>query len=253
MCWNVFWLWDWLEKVESKVQWWLTWEQALDLVCWVQTNIESVFSNATNMVRLESLIYRIISWEHAWRPCVIRNIHGKWESENEVGIYFADTEKEEFIFVDKNLLEQIEIPWWKMDKEHYYRPTETLEKYLARWGWYPNRIRDKYISHPEVIKKWDTLANWEFVLEDPRFWFNSSILLRLSTSWWVELAPRLPIALCWNTNYKLAQDLAVWDVLATWCRVVEWPFLWEPYFVYVALDKKTTKIDIPYCVPIALG
>lgn len=231
----------------------LTWAQAMELIDWIKDSVDNIVLNSKDMIWPDSRIYRILRWKNKWRPCVIR---GKNEKNNTLRIFFTDIDWDEFIFLKLSSLEETEIPWWKkrIIPHGYSSPyIETLEQYKTRWWWYPNIIRDWTLCHPKRIKKWDILATWEIIIEEPRDWYNWSVLLLLSRSWWVELAPRFLLALKGNTKFKIAQDLIKWDILATGSTVIDnIKKESEQFWAYIWVNKTDHIFKIPHIIPMAL-
>jgi len=75
----------------------------------------------------------------------------------------------------------------------------------------------------------------------------------LDRTGWVELAPRLPIALKGNKNHRLSVELRVNDRLATGCLIVKNSAPSIVNWIDIFLDRESCRIEVPSCIPLALA
>lgn len=199
------------------------------------------------IIQPASEIYMIISGKHRGRRCVIRNLSPRT---NLTGVLILDEDKT--VFVKPGELAKLETPGWK--NEFHAKRSYGLEEYLSKHqGSGRNYLRTRNVSQPSVLKADDKLANGENVLDGPRLGYNSSILIHLDRTGWVELASRLPIALYGNSKWKLPIQLKKNDKLITTCHVVQKPTSEMVGWVTVYLDTIECDINTPSCVPLALS
>lgn len=197
------------------------------------------------IIKPYSVIYLIVSGVHKGRTCVLRERNGGC-----FNVYFAETKTEETALIRPGELAELEVPGWP--EMHCYRPYSLLEHFESQKGTGSNMLRTRGMAQPRALLPNDRLATGQYVVDTPRMGFNSSSLVRLDTTGWIELAPRLPIALEGNERYKVPIELTTEDTLATGCRVVEIPYAIKASWVMVTLDQKDCKIEVPACVPLAL-
>ena len=195
-----------------------------------------------------SVVHLVISGKHKGKSCVIRS-----ESDNKklIGVIFDGSDGNKVVAIQKGRLVQLEIPGWpeKIHEESY-----SLQEYRRRQrGNGTNMLRTTNLAQPWTLKPNDVLATGDIVVEIPRRGFNSSILIRLDQIGWIELAPRLPIALWSNKKFRLPMDLRKNDKLATGCLIVKKSASEEVNWTTIFLDRKSCSIEVPSCVPLALS
>jgi hypothetical protein len=195
-----------------------------------------------------SVVYLVISGEHKGRSCVIRS-----ESNNKklTGVIFNDSDGNRMAVIQKGRLAQLEIPGWP-EKIHE-RSYDLREYRRGQQGNGTNMLRTTNLAQPWTLKPNDVLATGDTVVEIPRRGFNSSTLIRLDQIGWIELAPRLPIALWGNKKFRLPMDLRKNDKLATGCLIAEKSASEEVNWTTIFLDRKSCSIEVPSCVPLALS
>lgn len=203
------------------------------------------------VVRPESIVYLIVRGAHKGRKCVVvpRN-----RTSLSVHVIFIGDNAKDSAFINPGDLVQLETPGWPRG---IIGRTYGLREYLERQhGNGTNMLHTELFAQPRALKPDDVLATNEAITEPIRWGHNSSILVRLEKTGWVELAPRLPIALKGNERFKLPMDLLEGEKLITGCciameslslgvRRVGW--------VNVYLDQKDCIIETPSCVPLALA
>lgn len=200
------------------------------------------------IIRDVSRIYKIIGGYHKGRPCSIRR--GESDPEGSTTVVFLDVNRTDFARIKEELLQEQEVPGWEDDMP---RSTYDLKTYLSRRkGDGSNMLLEKFVAQPRALNTGHVLATGERVLEPPRRGYNSSVLINLSETGWVELAARLPVALSTNEVYKLPGDLVIKDVLITGCAVLKNSERLGDDWVNVFLDKDHVCIDVPHCIPLAL-
>jgi len=201
------------------------------------------------IVSPSSIIYLVIRGEKKGRICVVR------ETENNnnvyIGVIFVDCGDDRIMVMRKGDLAQLETPGWP-EKIHE-RPYGLKEYFEIHKGDGTNMLRTATIVQPRALKTGDVIATGEKVVEEQRMGHNSSSLVRLEKTGWVELAPRLPIALQGNKKFRLPYDLVWNDNLATGCLVVSPPTSFKVNWINIFLDRKNCLIEVPSCIPLALG
>ncbi|NQT49735.1 hypothetical protein HQ571_03525 [Candidatus Kuenenbacteria bacterium] len=198
-----------------------------------------------------SKMYMVVAGENKGRLCVLRDYIELDDSEM-VNVIFVDNDngKDDFVLVKRGFLSEVEIPGWEYSFPHA-RPCllgEFLKKDRMQF-----KIRDVHVVQPPVVRKWDVLATDERIVEPPRRGYNSIVLLRLSSAGWIEIAPRLPIALKGNQKYKLPIELAAGDKLATGCVVFKKPESTKVNITDVCLNHGGSCLSVPSCIPLALA
>jgi hypothetical protein len=202
-----------------------------------------------SIIRSDSRVYKIVSGTHKGKKCVIRG-SGRHSDPLKISVLFADSRAEDVIFINRGMLAELETPGWEYNFPHESpcSATDYEEKSGINW-----RIRDIHISQPSVLKIGDVLLTNEEVVTNPRMGCNSTVLVRLSETGWVELASRLPLALKGNQKSKLPIELFEGDRLATGCLVASNPKPININWVSVCLNRESCDIDIPSCIPLALA
>ena len=199
------------------------------------------------IITSESRVFRIISGEHRGRTCVIRTDRAG----DHVGVVLSDSKSNETTLIRIGRLAELEIPGWP-DKI-YNRPYGLREYFDGHRGDGSNMLRTAALSQPRAMMKGDFLeGGYEIVGHSPRRGFNSSVLIHLSKTGWVEVASRLPVALVTNKQFKFPDELVVGDVLATGCRVVKNPHTPDVNWTAIFLDREDCEIEVPSCIPLAL-
>jgi hypothetical protein len=199
------------------------------------------------IVEGNSVIYKIIFGEHQGRSCVPRVFK---EVKGMVGVAFNDVKTDEIIFVKPEVLSPLETPGWLAQENH--QKSYGFAEFAREKNNGSNLLRTDDIAQPRTLKPCDILASKEIVTQPSRSGYNSSCLVCLDKTGWVELAPRLPLALLGNKNYKFPAQLEWWDELATGCIVKGWSIS-QIGWVSVCLDEEHCEIKIPACIPLALG
>jgi hypothetical protein len=186
------------------------------------------------IVRAVSILHAITAGKFMGRICNVR-VWG-YKRKNLAQIVFADYDLNDFATVHVDSLYQLGTPGWE-DNLLY-----------AQSG-----IKNDHFAHPRAMRIGDVLATNEIVVALPRRGYNSSVLIYLDKSGWVELAARLPIALKGNQNFKLPSNLVKDDKLITGCLIVKDTVLLDENWVNIFLNKESCDIEVPTCVPLALA
>jgi|WetSurMetagenome_2_1015567.scaffolds.fasta_scaffold96038_4 hypothetical protein len=199
-----------------------------------------------SIVSEESRIYKIISGPFKGKNCVIFNPNIR----DGMILIVLDDEGQKVELVNAGQLAQLELPGWESESSLI---TYGLDDWFARGkGSGSNLLRTLDISQPQVLKMGDVLATEEIVNLPHRRGFNSSCLVHLNLTGWVELAGRLPLALKGNMKYRLPAELKDGDRLVTGCAVVSKPVS-DVNWTYVCLDNVSCQIEVPNCIPLALA
>lgn len=201
-----------------------------------------------SIIRKESRIYEIVSGMHMGKTCVIRSF-GRYSDETKVAVVFADCRSDVTQFIKRGALAEQDTPGWERDSPGRWPCTQ--KEFLATPD-HSMGIRETLVSHAAVAEKGDVLVTGEIVVEEPRIGCNSSVLLRLSKSGWVELAPRLPLALQDNQNFKFPIELVEGERLATGCLIAKNSVSTKINWTDIYLDRPSCCIDVPSCIPLAL-
>ncbi|NTW14645.1 MAG: hypothetical protein HGA31_06520 [Candidatus Moranbacteria bacterium] len=205
-----------------------------------------------SIVREESIVYTIVSGTHGGKECVIRADPPRGHAEL-IGVVFTGEGEDPNRIVDVRIgtLAALEAPGWA-DDFPYDAPCK-FEKYNLKELYHKTkRLRDTYVTQPSVVKEGDILASGEIVVEAPRRGWNSSVLIRLDRTGWVEVSPRLPIALKGSGKFRFPINLRMGDRLATDCLVVKQPTSSEVNWTDVCLDREDCRIEVASCLPLAL-
>jgi hypothetical protein len=201
-----------------------------------------------SIIRPESIIYRIIAGKYEGRTCVIYSEGA--QVTDLAKIIFNDGNHNEFGTIKKGELAALDVPGWPNEMRIIpYGLRQYLEKEKGNGS---NSLRTEYVAQPFALKQGDVLATGEVVIEHPRRGYNSSALIHLDKSGWVELAPRLPIALAGNKKFKLPVELSVKNKLITGCRIAERSFSLKANWTKVFLNERNCCIETPSCIPLAL-
>lgn len=196
-----------------------------------------------------SKVYAFVIGKYVGRTCVIRD--SEKHVPGLVQVVFIDNDRDEKASVKIGELAQLEMPGWPA--EIYHSSYGIKEHFERHHGSGTNMLRTQILAQPRVLRKDDVLATKESVVEIPRSGYNSSCLVRLSCTGWVKLAPRLPVALLNNRNFKLPIELRIGQKLATGCLIVKKPDSSCLDWVKIYLDKKDCCIKVPSCIPLALA
>ena len=200
------------------------------------------------IVTPDSIVYTVVSGTHKGQVCVIR---GKGCGKRSVGVVFTEHDGNRVVTVEKEKLAQLEVPGWP---DRVLENTYGLEEYRDRHsGDGTCMLRTKSLAQPRALIVGDMLATGEPVVEGPRRGFNSSVLVRLEKTGWVELAGRLPIALSGNKEFRLPCQILRRDRLATGCLIVKTPVCMQVGWTTIALERVDCVIDVPSCIPLALA
>lgn len=205
-----------------------------------------------SIIREPSIVYTIVTGTHKGKECVVRanSLVGRPDL---VGVVLTGEGENpnKIVNVRIGALTALETPGWVYDFP-YEKPCG-LEEYLERYqGNGSNRLRENHVCQPRVIRAGDVLATGETVVEAPRQGWNSSVLIRLDRTGWVEVASRLPIALKGNRKFRLPINLREGDRLVTDCLVVRRPVSSEVNWTNVCLDRESCNIEVASCLPLAL-
>ncbi|OGM94267.1 hypothetical protein A2524_01175 [Candidatus Wolfebacteria bacterium RIFOXYD12_FULL_48_21] len=200
-----------------------------------------------SIIKPESRAFRIVSGEHKGKRCVIRVD----KAGDHVGIVFADGKSNTAILVRVGRLAELETPGWPDENhERSYGLREYCERKKSNGS---NMLYTPTISQPRALMPGDILTgSGEVVVEAPRRGFNSSVLIRLDKTGWVELAPRLPIALHSNKRFRFPDELAEGNKLATGCLIIGKPYSPKVNWTTICLDWEGCEIEVPSCIPLAL-
>ena len=199
------------------------------------------------LVDLYSEIFLIVSGKYKGKKCVVRELSEPYDT---VGVIFEDGNGFDIVPVERGVLVKLETPGWAHENHPLFYDLETYLKKHRGDG--SNSLRTLDSSQPRVLKNGDVLATDNMVLEMPRTGFNSSALIHINEIGWVELAPRLPIALKGNKKFKLPIELRKEDILITGCVIAAEPFSEEIGRTTICLDTKNCQITVPSCIPLAL-
>jgi hypothetical protein len=201
-----------------------------------------------SVVRPFSTAYHVVSGEHKGKKCTIWDSFG---NDALTEVIFSD-EPNKVVVILKGTLSQLDVPGWEEkvygDREYY----DLLAYQAVHKGDGTNLLRMPNFAQPRALKVGDMLASGEFVTETGRRGYNGVILIRLDMSGWVELAPRLPIAIGCNGKLQLPAELHKGDKLATGCLVVKDSISHEINWTDIYLDREDCVIDVPSCIPLAL-
>jgi hypothetical protein len=198
-----------------------------------------------SIVDPRSVIYQIIAGRYQGRRCVLAN--DKASGSDHVRVIVDD---DQFVTIGIGELAQLAMPGWQ---ESTTRRSYGLHKYLQHEkGSGSNMLRTSNAAQPRSLKVGDQLATKEYVMQDLRRGYNSSVLLYLSLVGWIELASRLPLALSGNKKYKLPAELKAGDRLITGC-VVARESICRLNWVDIFLDDLENCIDVPAPIPLALA
>lgn len=192
-----------------------------------------------DIIHLESKRYEVISGEFEGRKCTIFDPL----SSGGITVLLEGGNPKRKILIEKENLSLLDVPGW----DAYYQNLEGEGKN----PWF---FRSELFSQPRKLKKGDMLADGKCVIREPRMGYNGSALICLDDPGWIELAPRFPVALAGNQNYKYPAGLVAANVLATKSYVIKsFQEDGEKDWVSVYLDWKDCCFEIPHCVPLALA
>lgn len=196
-----------------------------------------------------SVRYIVLKGEYKGRLCSPRKQDN--DPPGKIFVIFLDCIHDEFAILKIGYLSSTATPGWA---EESHRSPYNLEEYSANHrGLGSNLLRTPLYVQPGAMRPGDELATGEIVLDYPRGGFNSSSIIPLDRSGWVEMASRPPIALMGNENFKLPCDLKKGDKFVTTCKVakdssserVNWTRIW--------LDHSEDGFEVPSCIPLALA
>jgi len=154
-------------------------------------------------------------------------------------------------------LSKISPPGWALTEKEYERRCSNCYGltvwFLEEAGSGSNLLRTDDLAQPRALRIGDQLAYGEIV-EKIRVGYNDSVIILLNRSGWVELAPRLPIALFGNKDFCLPPYLNKSDVLATGCRIAKSSTGFETKrgWAEIYLDRNCC-ISVPSCIPLAIA
>ena len=209
-----------------------------------------------NIVSDYSILWLVKNGRHQNKICaVLRYFFVNMDSGPVAHVAIMESSYNETATIMAKDLESINPPGWPLTERAYLefcREVYGFEKYPQKKGNGINLLRTENIAQPRAIRIGDVLANG-LKVEKLRMGFNSSVLIGFDNSVWVELAPRLPIALIGNEKFKLPLQLNENDELATECKVVDVRISSKENWINVYLDRETCCIKIPFCIPLALA
>lgn len=195
-----------------------------------------------------SVRYQVIGGKHKGRYCNPRM--KKNGDEESVRVVFVDKREAEFATIKYGDLVSLEKPGWKSEVcDSNYGLQEYLEKHQ---GGGSNKLRTELFSQPRVIRAGDQLASGQIVLEESRQGYNSTILLLLDGSGWVEIGARYSLALIGNQNFKFPIELLKDDVLVTSCVVGKESISVRTDWTRIFLDHHKDGMEVPSCLPLAM-
>lgn len=196
-----------------------------------------------------SKIYEVNAGEHKKKLCVIRSDE---DEEGNVQVVFNCGHGNNITIINRSLLEENATPGWKNSHSGYYSKY-SLQEYLKREkGNGSNLIKEVGMAHPRTLIKGDKLATGEEVIDNIRSGYNSSILVNLSITGWIELPARIALALNENDNFELPINLMKGTKLATGCIIAKDSSDVGNNWVNIYLNKIDCCIKVPSCVPMAL-
>lgn len=202
-----------------------------------------------SIVRSYSLIYLVLSGQYVGRKCVIHDPN--FVSSKSVQVIFTGRERDEFASVDIGCLALLDLPGWS--GKIYHRPYGLKEHLESKSGSGENMLRTPYVVQPWALNLYDILATGEIVIGHQRRGYNSSCLVHLSRTGWVELEPRLPIALAQNEKYCPPIELRKGQYLITGDIIARDPDSTELNWVNIYLERPDCRIEVPSCIPLALA
>ncbi len=199
-----------------------------------------------SIIRPESNVYIILSGHCKGQKCSIPS--HEVNRFNQIRVFLNETDSP--IFIDKGKLALLSTPGWL---ETTFNKPYSLKEYTIHKGDGINMLRDNLVAQPRALEKGDVLATGETVFKETRVGFNSSVLVHLDKSGWIELAPRFPIALFGNNNFRLPINLVKGDKLATGEFIFKNPYSSKICWINICFDKSEYEFQIPSCVPLALA
>ncbi|MDA3815670.1 MAG: hypothetical protein PF549_04895 [Patescibacteria group bacterium] len=198
-----------------------------------------------SIIESRSVRYQVLTGEQRGRTCcVIEAFNGL------IQVCFDDVVHREYVNIESGYLSALDLPGWESEP---ITRTYSLEEYLsAHKGSGGNRVREVSFVHSEVLRTGDKIATGEDVVENPRRGYNSSVLIHLDKSGWVELASRLPIALGGNDNWKFPAELVRGDDLVTDDFIKKDSVSERINWTRIFPEDTKDGIEVPSCVPLAL-
>ncbi|NTW26784.1 MAG: hypothetical protein HGA36_00445 [Candidatus Moranbacteria bacterium] len=210
-----------------------------------------------SIVNDSSICYLVNQGKHAGRICnVIKYFFANTNLDSVAHVIFDDTDCNKTGTIMAKDLTAINPPGWPLTEKDYNQRQASIYG-LKQWlekekGTGSNLLRTAKFAQPMALKIGDRLTTTE-VVEKIRRGYNDSVLIQLTNSNWVELAPRLPIALYGNENSLLPLQLVEKDELITGCLVVKSPTSAKTNWTNIYLDRHDCCIEVPFCIPLALA
>lgn len=203
------------------------------------------------IIEPQSIVYQIVSGKHKGKTCVIRRAGSGNQVSVRVALIGDSNGRDRIVSVRRGELAQLETPGWPRE---IHGSLCGLQKDLSdQRGNGANTLRTPVLVQSQALEMSDVLATEEIVVDRPRRGYNSSVLIRLDQIGWVELAPRLPVALKGNLKFKFPVELKEHDRLATGRLVVRRPVSTKVDWTGIFLDRQNCRIDVPSCIPLALA
>jgi len=204
------------------------------------------------IVKESSERYRVLSGKHAKRICSV--CREKPDPPGFVSVIF-DHRDTESVLIQEGALSKLSVPGWEYDiQQSPYGLKEYLKEHQGNGS---NMLREKtFFIQPRTASINDQLASGELVVRLPRQGYSSSVLIRLSETGWVELAPRLPIALIGHEKFKFPFELKEGDRLVTGCSIAKdsecLAINWIRLF-FADVSEHIAALTVPSCIPLALA
>lgn len=203
-----------------------------------------------SIVQQESILHYIKAGFYKGNNCKI--LQRGFTAKNLAKVIITGKCDGKIVTVQISSLVELDCPGW--DRTHVETITYGLDQYFAfEEGNGTNMLRTATIAHPAALQVGDVLSTGEEILSPSRRGYNDSVIVLLGKSRWVEIASRLPLALCGNKKFKLAVELTPGDTLATGCNVVRIYNSFKEHWITVCLDNRDCRIEIPDCIPLALA
>jgi hypothetical protein len=214
-----------------------------------------------NNIKDESILYLINIGKDKGKTCrILQYLFKNMKAEEAVAlIAFVDPGSDETETIMAKDLIPIDPPGWPLTEKEYQRRCASvygLEEWLAkerRTG--SNLIRTGRFTQPQALRIGDVLATGETV-EKIRRGYDDSVILKLDRSGWVEVPPRLPVALLRNEKSLLPIRLAEKDELVTGCVIFQNSTTIESKsLINVYLDCRdcsNCSVEVAACIPLAL-
>ena len=200
------------------------------------------------IVRDTSVNYKVLFGKYAGKVCLILE---KDPGPNKpILVTFIDSVKEERTSIPRGYLSRLALPGWSDDRSD--SSYGLAQHFLKKNGSGSNLLfQENCFAQPRALKVGQVLASGEYITRLSRMGRNSSALICLSGSGWVEMAPRLPIALKGNCHFSFPIQLMKGERLVTNCLVMKNSECQQTNWVNIFLENDAC-IDTPSCLPLAL-